>query len=337
MADAPRRIAGPLAGLRARWRRDRGRYGAPTLAGYWAAWQASGSPQALLRLAAFRRDLGRPLPRRWVVPLYAACPTLTPNSRRLALGLLAEADPARLAGLPAECLAEAAAAIPALAALAPAAGQDAATARLATLQAQQPRWRADFAAWAAARRDAGGLCVVGNAATLRGRGLGHAIDAHAAVLRFNAFRGGDTAAADIGKRVDVWVTKGDYRGERPVGPAWAVLSGPDPRYRAVDVTTLALLAADDTPVLTVPLAVWRALVRELDAPPTAGLLTLTWLRTLLASWDGIRCAGIGSGLAGDGRYHAAIAGKPPGRRHAWAREQALVERWRNEGLQCLDR
>jgi hypothetical protein len=292
--EAPlRRVAAALAGLRARRWRDGGRYGAPTLAGYWAAWQAGGSPQALLRLAAFRRDLGRPLPRRWVAPLRAAWPTLPRNGRRQALGLLAESAPASLAALPTADLTDAAGVIPALAALAPSTAP-----ALARLHAQQEHRRAAFADWAAARRAAGGLCVVGNAATLHGSGLGAAIDAHAAVVRFNAWRSGATAAA---------------------------------------VETVALLAAGDTPVLTVPLAVWRAVVRALDAPPTAGLLTLAWLRELLGSWQGVRCAGIGSGLAGDGRYHAAIAAKPPGRRHAWAREQALVEGWRAEGLQCLDR
>jgi hypothetical protein len=331
--EAPlRRVAGALAGLRARRWRDGGRYGAPTLAGYWAAWQAGRSPQALLRLAAFRRDLGRPLPRRWVAPLQSGWSTLSRNGRRQALGLVAESAPARLTAVPAADLADAAGVIPALAALAPAAAP-----ALARLHAEQERRRAAFADWAAARRAAGGLCVVGNAATLHGRGLGAAIDAHAAVVRFNAWRSDATAAADFGQRCDVWVAKGDYRGERPAAPAWAVLSGPDPRFRVVDTETVALLAAGDTPVLTVPLAVWRAIVHALDAPPTAGLLTLAWLRELLGGWQGVRCAGIGSGLAGDGRYHAAIAAKPPGRRHAWAREQALVERWRAEGLQCLDR
>lgn len=328
-------LAGRWAGLRARWRRDHGRYDRAALIGYWVAWRASGSATALLRLAAFRRDLGRPLPRRWVAPLQAAGPTLALNGQRLALGLLAEAAPAALAAMPPLALADAAACIPALAARGPAPRTPAAR-RLAQLHGEQADRRAAFADWLLRRRDAGGLCVVGNAATLRGGALGTAIDAHAAVLRFNAFRG-DAAAVDTGRRIDVWVARGDYRGERPTGIAWAVHSGPDPRFRVVDPATLALLAGEDTPVLTVPLAVWRTLVRELEAPPTAGLLTLAWLRALLGDWDGLRCAGIGSGLGAGGRYHAAIAAKPPGRRHAWAREQALLARWRAEGLRCLDR
>ncbi|HWH73659.1 MAG TPA: glycosyltransferase family 29 protein [Methylibium sp.] len=328
-------LAGRWAGLRARWRRDRGRYDRATLIGYWAAWRASGSAPALLRLATFRRDLGRPLPGRWIAPLRDAAPALAPNVRRLALGLLAEAAPASLVTMPPQALADAAVRIPALAARGPAPCTPAAR-RLAQLHDEQADRRAAFADWLARRRDAGGLCVVGNAATLRGGTLGTAIDAHAAVLRFNAFRG-DADPVDIGRRTDVWVAKGDYRGERPAGIAWAVHSGPDPRFRVVDPETLALLAGEDTPVLTVPLAVWRTLVRELEAPPSAGLLTLAWLRTLLGGWEGLHCAGIGGGLGPGGRYHAAIAAKPPGRRHAWAREQALLARWQAEGLRCLDR
>lgn len=319
-------------GLYAHWRRDRGRYDRQTLRAYWVAWRSSASVAALLRLAAFRRDLGRPLPQRWVAPLRAGCPALPPNARRLAFGLLAEVAPVHLSVLPSSDRIDAATRIPALAAQC----LDTAPTPLAQLHTEQADRRQGFAQWLTQRRQANGLCVVGNAATLRGRGLGTLIDAHGAVLRFNAFKG-DVDATDLGTRIDVWVAKGDYRGSRPAGQTWAVHSGPDPRFRVIDLETLALLVGEGTPVLTAPLTIWRALVIQLEAPPTAGVLMLAWLRTLLGGWSGVRCAGIGSGLGTDGRYHAAIAGKPPGRRHAWSREQALVERWRTEGLQCLDR
>ena len=82
-------------------------------------------------------------------------------------------------------------------------------------------------------------------------------------------------------------------------------------------------------LLSVPLPVWRALVRELQAPPTAGLLALNWLRSIRNSWDGVIVYGIGYK---GGRYHAARQRQRPSHRHDWEKESALLQRWTTEGL-----
>ena len=94
----------PVMTARALRRRAAGRYDAITMQLYWAAWQARRDALSLCRLAAFRRDLGYPVPRRWVLDLRIGLVDLPPRWRRRALGMLAEAAPASLHGLPADWL-----------------------------------------------------------------------------------------------------------------------------------------------------------------------------------------------------------------------------------------
>jgi hypothetical protein len=72
---------------------------------------------------------------------------------------------------------------PALAAYAP----QAEWALLASVDTMQQAWRAEFAVWLQTKIQNDGICVIGNAASLAGQGLGQTIDAHAAVARFNHF------------------------------------------------------------------------------------------------------------------------------------------------------
>jgi hypothetical protein len=334
-------LAGALSAW-ARWRRRRGRYDARTLAGFASAWHHTGSPSALLRLAAFRRDLGRPLPQRWVLPLTQGLASLSASQRRVALGLLGEVARERLATLSPAAWEEAATSMPLAAsrcvAHAAPVGQVAARDALARIHSEQPRWRAEFAQWIRSCATAQGVCVVGNAATLRDGGLGTRIDAYAAVLRFNQFAGaGPDDDVDLGRRLDVWVVSHGHRGLRPAAARFAVMSGPDPCFRPQNWEAVLALAAAGTPVLTVPLAVWRDLVRDLRAPPSAGLLLLAWLRVLNGSWDGISCAGIGAGLDRQGRYHATDSRQRAGGRHDWHAESAVVAHWHAAGLARLTR
>ena len=311
-------------GWLAAWRRRQGCYDQATLALLSVAARRSGSDVALLRLALFRRDLGRVLPGRWVPRLLRSLPGLPLRWRRRALGLLAEVDPGQLAGLDRHWLADAAAAQPGVAqALAPSPLDDADRQRLA------------FADWLRRRGAAGGIAVVGNAAGLAGTGLGARIDGHGAVIRFNRWHGADTVTADIGQRIDVWVVSPELDVTVPAGLSWAIVSGPDPRFLMRRWTLARRLHDAGVAVLTVPLPVWRTLVARLDAPPTAGVLTLAWLHTLLGSWQGVSVAGIGWGTAPDGRHHLVDAGSRIGRRHRWSEEGATLAAWRDEGLQDL--
>lgn len=300
-------------------RRRQGRYHRSLLA--LAHAQAAGGVRHLLAAAELRRDLGRPLPQRWVAPLVQGLAALPPARRARALGLLAEVAPALLPTLPA-------AVVDGAAGLPPGAAEG--------LGRPQPLADADvraaFLAWVQAQR-AGGHALVGNAASLAGRGLGAQIDAAAAVWRFNHWQGAGANVMDVGGRCDVWVLAPDVQdAPLPAGLRWAVVSGPDPRFRLTRWPLAERLQQAGVAVLTVPLPAWRRAVQALQAPPSAGVLLLSWLGGLPGGWQGVSALGIGDGAAAGGRYHLAQPSARPGARHAWAAEAALIARWRAQGL-----
>lgn len=321
--------------IAAQWaqrRRSMGHYDVSTLAGFAAAWKRSGAVSDLLAYALFRRDLGRPLPGRWVETLLNGLPRLSVAQRRHALGLIAEVSPMVLKERPGNVLGD----WREMPSLASSLGADPAP-LIARIDTQQGIWRAEFASWAGQQCARGGLCVVGNAASLSGQALGARIDDCGGVVRFNRFGSDPAHRGDMGRRTDVWVVSPGYRGPVPSSVAWAVVSGPDMRYRLQDWRPVLPLLQAGVPVLTVPLAVWRPLVEQLRAPPSAGVLMLAWLKTIQASkgWKGLVTAGIGCGLTAGGQYHLVSTRQAAGTRHNWAAEQQLVASWLVQGLTTL--
>lgn len=322
-----------LAWQAARQRRL-GRYDRKMLTAAAAAWRLAPSTERLLTYALLRRDMGLPLPSRWVALMSAGLGRLRSARRRLALGLLAEHGVHTLDGLPEAWLQDAANYLPALA------QYGAGTLPqllLQRLHAKQTEWRQQFAAWLAECSLTGPIAIVGNAATLEGAGLGSAIEACSAVVRFNRCGAGADFAADVGSRTDVWVVSPAYRGPIPAGVRWILLTGPDMRYRLQDWSMVIPLLAADRPVLTFPLDIWRQLVSSLQAPPSAGMLTLTWLSQLLPdAWSSLRVAGIGTGLNVAGRYHRTNKQQSAASRHHWIAEQSIITDWARQGLVRLD-
>lgn len=195
-------------------------------------------------------------------------------------------------------------------------------------RADQQALQTEFYAWLrTAKRQT--VAVVGNSAALLGARRARAIETAHCVVRFNHWK---AEAEDVGRRTDVWVRSPlDIRAEDSPAPApaprWVAVSGPEMDCRRPEWHGWTTL--NGRPLLSVPLHVWRTLVRKLDAPPSAGLLTLAWLRSIRGCWDGIEVYGIG--YAG-GRYHAAKPGHRPSHRHDWKKESVILQRWANEGL-----
>ncbi|MFZ2266497.1 MAG: glycosyltransferase family 29 protein [Azonexus sp.] len=311
------------------YRRQKGLYDKVTLACFSAAWADGRSPVDLLHYALFRRDLGRPLPVRWVGLMAAALPDFSPVQRRMALGLLAEVRPDVLSAIDPAMLSDGRQ-LPAVASRMHSADD------LARIDECQPAWREAFADRCRSAVLSGGLAVIGNGATLNGLGVGSRIDQHSLVVRFNHFMGGGTLAEDVGERTDVWVLSPGYEGPVPDGVSWVVMSGPDMRYRLSDWHQLMPLLKQGVPLLTVPLAVWRQLTCLLQSPPSAGVLFLAHLNSLIGGhWQRVSIAGIGSGLAKNGRYHASLPRHLASERHAWDKEAKLVQAWRQNGLSAV--
>lgn len=329
-----RYLPATLLAFIARRRRSRGFYDGRTLALFRAAWQQSHSVTALLDYLLYRRDLGRPLPLRWVAPLVAGLDHLRPASRRLALVLLAESVPRTLTALPLNNLTEGARSLAPLAFYVEQRGGGAPL-WLVRLHERQQLWRDDFALLLR-QRVAAGICLVGNAGSLIGAGLGNKIDHHGLVVRFNRYCGPHSEEADLGRRMDLWVGAPGYSGDSPAGVDWVVSTGPDMLFRRQNWTPFETRLKHDLPVLTVPLPIWRDLVTECCAPPSAGILMLSWIRVLLGSWQGVSTVGIGLPPSGGTPYHHVVTKQLPYARHNWEMECALLSRWRSEGLRSHD-
>jgi capsular polysaccharide export protein len=295
----------------ARRRRKAGYYDRRTLALFRHAWRRSGSTTALLEYALFRHDLGHPLPPAWAEPLTAGFSRLSNRDQWLASALLKEAG------------------------LAPAVQTVERTSpadkKASEIQTHQDRWRLEFADLMRQRVNSG-ICVVGNAWKLRGSRLGDFIDSHAMVVRFNRFRNEASADADIGNRVGVWVVAPGFTDPQPPRVKWVVVSGPDMQYRLQSWKRLLPALSAGAAVLTVPLPPWRRLVARLQAPPSAGLLFLFWLRFMLGSWNGVTAVGFGLTALAARPYHHADRRQQPVRRHNWEEERVLLRQWKNEGL-----
>jgi hypothetical protein len=288
-------------------RRRAGWYDRRTLALFRRAWVRGHCSASLLGYALFRRDLGWPLAKRQA-PLLRVLPQLARRPKRQALDLLAELD-----GLPPHL----------------AAGQPLSQTQI-TIRGMQAAWREEFGQWLQLRGQ-DGVCVVGNGGNLQGAGLGRLIEAQGAVVRFNQFRGDASTLADIGERVDVWVTAPGYAGAAPAGVPWIVVSGADMAFRLQDWRRFEEPLRSGAKVLTVPLEPWRELVAQLQAPPSAGVLFLAWARSLLGSWTplwAVGFAGVGAGVP----YHHGDASRRPAGRHHWPAERAMLRLWQEKGL-----
>jgi hypothetical protein len=220
--------------------------------------------------------------------------------------------------------------VPAIAALLQRAGHEADLA-LAQIFEQQERWRDEFAQTIRQQGDVG-ICVVGNSGALRRAGAGEWIDRHALVVRFNRFSSADADPRDLGSKLDVWCMAPGFRGDPPPRAPWIVVTGPDMQFRLLDWRNVKPALASGSRVLTVPLAVWRNLVSELMAPPSAGLLVLAWLREITGSWRGVHAIGFGDAVGAGARCHHSDPKQVAVARHNWAGERQVLMRWRGEGL-----
>lgn len=345
MSQGPARwLPGWIARVNA-WRRQaRGRYDDETAAWFRHAWRRSGKLTGLVEWLQFRRELGFPVDPRAAARLCDALADARGPLARQVAELLLEVQALTGAARRDELawLAGHADVSPPIAALMRDIGTDLSqqAARLADLYAQQDMWRAEFCDRLA--RCDGSVCVVGNAASLVGSGLGPVIDRQAMVVRFNRWRSGSASEDDLGSRLDVWVCTPRFLPQLArmggVLPTWLVLSGPDVRYqragRGVDWDLVVALLDQGVKVLTVPLTVWRGVVEPLGAPPSAGVLMLAWARRCIVDVGRLSFVGFGSTGSG-GAYHHASARMRPGRRHAWVAEAALLRAWQHDGMRAL--
>ncbi len=332
------------------WRRKKGMYDKTTLACFYSAWRRRPSLANLTAYLRFRRDLGLTAPFRLLKPLQVSFVSFNPVTQRWVFNWLWERyGEVQLDNFPSDTLRNLAESSPAAAVAMGQRGEpiSSETKALATLQDRQEVWRDEFTAYLNANRDS--ICVVGNAATVTNSAIGRTIDTYSVVFRFNRFSTETACEAsngklttqlqEVGRRLDVWFCAPNMQTPYPLAVEaveWVVIAGPDARYHLADWGNIVSLLDADKKVLTLPLSIWRTLVRELKAPPSAGVLCLAWIIEMLGAPEGLKAAGFQRQSMPGMRYHYALHRHKPSRRHNWEGERALLHRWEMQGLQFLD-
>jgi len=317
-----------------RRRRQSGQYNRHTLLCLYLAARKHPSPLNLFHYLRFRRDLGRRPSARLTRALLSQSDSLPEPMRELAGGWLLEHEEHKRAKeattRPSDSMS-----IPD---------------ELQQLRLSQPHLRDAFAAYLLKHR--GSICVVGNGPLGTHSDLARRIDRHRVVIRFNAFwetqrpsaapgQSGiesSTGGSPRGSRLDVWVRSPGHAADASSAtgdPQWFILTGPDVRFHLLyGQEVLSRVVPGKT--LTVPLRTWRRLVEVLEAPPSAGLLVLAWLKELLGDWDGLNATGFQI-LGAKSKASARRGGLRRTRdRHHWQAEARVLQQWRREGLRFLE-
>ena len=203
------------------------------------------------------------------------------------------------------------------------------------LKKQSPKLD-ELAAFVQYLNEASNIQIVGNSGSLINSNLGNQIDLADIVTRFNLSFSSETQTKDTGKKTDIWVCAPDFKYKAPKAK-WYIIAGPDMLNW---ISRLPNALENKTPVLSIPLKFWRNLVREMGAPPSAGILTISWLIELAPN---IKKQTLGFGnytKHTQHTYHHADKKHCPVQRHNWHYEQKLLEKWQQQNFfhnSCKDR
>ncbi len=325
-----------LYGLIGHWRRRRGYYDALTRFCLLQAWRRHPSLSNHLRYLRFRRDLGLPPPSHQLERL-AQGPLDVRGARRFVVnGKVSMGGLSAIGSEPTSHLLPLVETTPAAAAEISRRGTEGGDVSLASLYTKQAQWQREFARFI--RSHAGDICVVGNAPLAKGDERSAEVERFGCVVRFNNYSRTEDDSPTTGEQLNVWMVAPGIA--PPYPPAsrntdWVIVSGADSLFRLDDWRAIAPLVADGKPVLSVPLAVWRSLVRTLEAPPSAGVLCLAWLIELLGEPGMISILGFQLDSQGDGRPRSVPLRHWPRQRHNWSGERELLIQWQRAGLRLL--
>jgi hypothetical protein len=172
------------------------------------------------------------------------------------------------------------------------------------------------------------VAVVGNSPCETGRGLGPAIDAHAAVLRFNHAPETGPFEQDYGRRTDAKFYKtATYIADKTRTGAPFVGARQLTAVRQ-NLAHVEKLNAKGKTVVWLSAPGTMALCRELGRQPSAGLAVLDELRRRRGSLDGVSVYGFSltDQIAPNGEQPRYFNTKRPGN-HDWRKERAFFDAW----------
>ena len=296
----------------AKRRRKRGLYDYHTLWYYKKVWQKHKTPKSFLAYCMFRRDLGYTLSGRRINILTSYIDTFNIKEKKYAISLLNEAN---------------------IDVTKNASNKINSRTWFNLVFENQLEWRKTFINELYKGKD-GGVCIVGNSASINNTMLGEKIDKHKFVIRFNNCFHKENGNQDTGNKLDIWVSAPDFRGKTQASARWVIVSGPDMIYREVKWDRFESYVKSGGYIIGIPLDIWKKLVFELKAPPSAGILTLFWFREIFGHWSNISAAGFDLNLTNE-VYHLVDSKHIPGKRHNWQKEKDLLKQWKSEGLKFL--
>lgn len=175
-------------------------------------------------------------------------------------------------------------------------------------------------------QQADAIQFVGNSGNLINSKLGPKIDSAALVVRFNRCFSNKSNAEDTGQKTDIWVGAPDVNFKAPEASCY-IITGPNMlNWLSRRPPTFSEL----TPLYGVPLAPWRELVKQLAAPPSAGLLVLKWFIQMAPTCEKWVC---GFSLSQQvTQYHHADKEHKAVSRHNWEQEMRVLNIWLQQKL-----
>ena len=202
-------------------------------------------------------------------------------------------------------------------------GQSIKAVELDTINSSQPAWRQELFEYLHSKS----VAVVGNGTSLANTNMGQSIDSNTIVCRFNHFPEIGDVTNDVGHRTDIWITSPDVLNEKKILPntlTWVIISGGDVRYTLQNWGGAINHLKHGRRIITIPLEVWSSLVKQFQAPPSAGILWLHYLSTHQHLNVTIHAYGFDKTDTNYQHYHIGSKSFKPSSRHAWGKEKEYL-------------
>jgi len=178
----------------------------------------------------------------------------------------------------------------------------------------------------------GEVCVVGNAPTETGKGLGEEIDSNRLVIRFNSYSTDYPYCEDYGLKTDVWVRMPFHpyvKNELNDRHKLVIFSGSNRLNRPYPDWDSIMHLAEKVKVSFFNKKYFYELQDKLGAPPTSGLMVCYMLYKIIGPllprhYYGLSFSAKGAGSGAD-NYHYSDANASSGVRHYWNREKEIFD------------
>lgn len=284
----------------AQYRRKKGTYNYKTLSFYEKACELSPTSSKIVAFAKFQRDINGIITSETLQKLEAI-PQGAKNAYAQANRLLLEKKPERtsLASISTDT-------------------------NYKTILHKQKLWREELLSWL----DNKSIAVVGNGVNLEFSNLGESIEAQAIICRFNLFPKSTSARIDTGKRTDIWIVSPEIATSTSLPDAnikWIIVTGGDVRFTLQNWQWSQQHLKNNRRIITVPVQNWSELIQQFEAPPSAGIL---WLSYLLSQPDlkiDLHLYGFDRHINQSSKYHITSSKYKPSNRHAWKKERVYLD------------